>query len=125
MEEQLVSFDTAKLAKEKGFHRNIKGGDRYEADGTISQNGFWSYNTSAPTQSLLQKWLRDTHNLQIEIMAYDDLDDENKYVYDYLIVYKLMADEDECDSEPEFTTYEEALEVALFESLKFIPSNEK
>lgn len=43
MKEQLISINTAKLAKQKGF--------------TIP----------APTQSLLQKWLRLNHNLDVLI----------------------------------------------------------
>lgn len=79
MKEQLISFDTAKLAKEKGFDfktedffqynektfgvREESGLPRYYADG-CSQ-------CSRPTQSLLETWLFEKHNIHIEI-TFDD-----------------------------------------------------
>ena len=101
MQEQLISFDTAKLAKEKrftmfkdnfksalvdsrnydvqrySFYRVIKEEQMLNLNvGTNSSNinGLWeSYNDKnfviqenyfAPTQTLLQKWLREKHNIE-------------------------------------------------------------
>ena len=71
MEEQLITFETAKLAKEKGF--NWKVSLHYESNG----NRFFdkvecNFNNvelicSAPTQSLLQKFIRETRDVHIEI----------------------------------------------------------
>ena len=81
MQEQLISFETVKLAKEKGLEQyptklfypyyNYKGefkGDvkdylkKYlnEEDTTNFENVF------APTQSLLQKWLREKYDIHYE-----------------------------------------------------------
>ena len=46
MKEQLISYETAVLAHKKGFKRNI-------------------INTCP--QSVLQKWLREVHDIDIEI----------------------------------------------------------
>lgn len=63
MREELVSFETAKLAKEKGFNESC---NFYYQRGVISTDGHFSrynkgvdYICSAPTQSLLQRWLRE------------------------------------------------------------------
>ena len=92
MEEQLVEFETAKLAKEKGF--NEKCLYNYKSNGIIAD---WdeldyvesNYNTipeyiftansecangyiTAPTQTLLQKWLREEHFMWVEITLFGD-----------------------------------------------------
>ena len=78
MKEQLISLETAKLAKEKGFNIEVKtyfdikkfGDKPCEFYGRLNANDYNSWDDklkkninagyiSAPTQSLLQKWLRD------------------------------------------------------------------
>ncbi|WP_394749599.1 hypothetical protein [Spongiimicrobium salis] len=67
MKEQLISFETAKLAKEKGFNEVVI--DNYGPMESILWKGqhknselrYLEY--SAPTQSSLQKWLRDKHGI--------------------------------------------------------------
>ena len=131
MKEQLISFETAKLAKEKGFNIPCKyfykekyiNAIEYEVvhDGHLEAN--WNENfkyspaeCSAPTQSLLQKWLREKHHLII-IIAYQYEHDSTPYSY---WIYK------ENNSLPinqwvnDLNTYEEALEVGLQEALKLI-----
>ena len=131
MKEQLISFKTAKLAKEKGFNIPCKyfykekyiNAIEYEVvhDGHLEAN--WNENfkyspaeCSAPTQSLLQKWLREKHHLII-IIAYQYEHDSTPYSY---WIYK------ENNSLPinqwvnDLNTYEEALEMGLQESLKLI-----
>lgn len=75
MEEQLISFETAVLAKEKGFNektyyaywRNIEG-NYFICDNVNDINSeLLPHNYSAPTQSLLQKWLREKHFIFVEI----------------------------------------------------------
>lgn len=72
MREQLILIETARLAKEKGFGWETF--RYYEDDGHLSN--FWGNNNynripdafSAPTQSLLQKWLREVHKININCM---------------------------------------------------------
>jgi len=69
MKEQLIEFKTAKLAKEKGF-------DWHDDDtpwinngsSRIIKNGNFATHP-APTQSLLQKWLRETQKISISIIC--------------------------------------------------------
>ena len=68
--EDYVSFETAKLLKEKGFdvesYASIKvfGGNMYEI------NGEWitpTEDTIIPTLQMAMKWLREVHKIHIEI----------------------------------------------------------
>lgn len=71
MEEQLITFDTAKLAEEKGFPQ-LKQGLYFTKDKEHCLVG-WGFKSddfavySAPTQSLLQKWIREVRGVHIEI----------------------------------------------------------
>ena len=67
--EDYVSFEVAKLLKEKGF--NEKTPASYNESGEF-QEGFGRWNTtpiyySAPTFQMAMKWLRETHNIYIDI----------------------------------------------------------
>lgn len=154
MEEQVISFETAKLAKEKEFKEEClhyyfedaefrqhkiedtygyygeeytveyeellnnwndkflikKNGDR--CFGCKKTNGYLE-TFSAPTQSLLQKWLREEHRLHICI-AYGDL--SNKYMGDIMSHDGKMLVDIECIHD----TYEDALEEGLQEALKLV-----
>lgn len=121
MKEQSITFETAKLAKEKGFkQRDIEVGfSYYKPDGEklkLREYGteFIKYCTPFCTQSLLQKWLRESHQISIKI---DDFYTDSKLKFDYNIC-KLGSQED--NPKGLFETYEKALEEALFEALKLI-----
>ena len=120
MEEKLVSFSTAKLAKEKGFD--------------ISTNKYWcnyytdepfnkwkllpteelsisSMEFAAPTQSLLQKWLREVHGIDVLV-------DKGFLCDNYS--HEIYHKNDMFESEYIFKTFEKALEKGLYEGLKLI-----
>ena len=69
----------------------------------------------APTQSLLQKWLREDYAIHIEIIP-NEKDPKNLWV---TIVYPLYFMK-EPSNEGTFKTYELALENGLIEGLKLI-----
>jgi len=127
MKEQLVSFDTAKLAKKKGF-------DIIQDKGYYNHGGIelvlWvvceDYNDQkdfivfAPTQSLLQKWLREEHDIVVYILPHAPQKriDVKVSLYSACLWYK-----NEYQSEVNSAkTYEEALEKGLQEALKLIKS---
>lgn len=119
MNEQLISFETAKLAKEKGFFN----GDIFyffKNNGELTykdrSDKFVSYDISAPTQSLLQKWLREKHHLII-IVAYQYEHDSTPYSY---WIYKELQSLPINQWVNDLNTYEEALELGLQEALKLI-----
>ena len=116
IKEQLINFETAKLAKEKGFTYAY---EFYDKEGNIEDFGMvggWTdchdENYAAPTQSLLQKWLREVHNLHISVNPKILPSNEIKY---YLFKGKIKKDFKDL-----FNTYEDALEIGLQEALKLI-----
>lgn len=115
MEEVIIEFETAKLAKEKGFNRFSK--IIYNQDKTLSYIEEEKYNgkTSilAPTQVLLQSWLRVEHNIEVNILS-----DQMGYM---LIVVKRNVRLEVLEIERNiFERYEDALEEGLLIGLKNI-----
>jgi hypothetical protein len=132
MKDQLISFETAKLAKEKGFNihtsyncwvkllddsiiHNSEREDKLEHERT-------KYYLSQPSQSLLQKWLREKYNIQISILFYDN---GSTKIPEYKIEVSHPNTWDEKDEfvKSDFNTYEKALEIGLKEALKLIKND--
>ena len=129
MQEQLISFETAKLAKEKGFdipqnkmysfgsemfssilEIKFHDGNKHECsiepynwNGKIGVTSTKYY--SAPTQSLLQKWLREVHKKDVYCWPCESQIDDSNTTW---------------TSGKSVGTYEEALEVGLINALKSI-----
>ena len=134
MQEQLISFKTARLAKEKGFQELVSNcyyeGELFGSYAMMSEddsafidvmdgNELENHNHidfedrfSAPTQSLLQKWLREKYD--ILIFPYINFQEKD---YFYCSIFPKNGDR---FSTEDFLTYEEALEVGLQEALKLI-----
>ena len=131
MEEQLISSETAKLAKVKGFDEltpNLYVVDPDVRTATANNNGRTNSNYierkdykvySRPTQSLLQKWLREEHNLHILMNV--GMNDGVKQTF-YCNIFKFGKNlyVGKFRSETSIYTYEEALEKGLIEALKLI-----
>jgi hypothetical protein len=126
MQEQLISFETAKLAKEKGFNVACNTG-YHPDDGNLLSGNMWKSilryksdrHTYAPTQSLLQKWLRDVHDVHIEIPSLS-LSEKS---FDYIVINSERKRLFE-SSVYSYDTYEEALEAALIKALIVIAHRE-
>lgn len=131
MKDEIISFETAKLAKEKGLvegidceylYSKIKGRVLLPSiknlegyfDGKLT-NERESHLFFAPTQSLLQRWLREVHNINLFVF-------KTKYINslkdcwccenDYMGISDISTEGTD--------TYEEALELGLKEALKLI-----
>lgn len=69
--EDYISFEIAKLLKEKGFIENCL--MRYSKVGDLVEEAYkfnWNFQTidySAPTLQIVMKWLREVHNMYYEI----------------------------------------------------------
>lgn len=78
--EEIVTYEVAKLAKEKGFPQHI-GNDAYIVENVYEDEyevgccypiqfiPDYLPTITAPTQALLQKWLREEKDIHIEIVA--------------------------------------------------------
>jgi len=133
MKEQLIEFETAKLAKEKGFDwevLNHYNNELFYNDEFVNNKGYLfeddvknselePFEYSAPTQSLLQKWLRDEHDCLVEITTAGK---DEHYVKVLLpdIMSPYFEPEQESIGDVDFETYEQALEAGLIEALKLI-----
>jgi len=121
MTDQLISFETAKLAEEKGFnipcplYFRENGSTTTETAMKTSLEGIDYY--AQPTQSLLQKWLREVHDIHVYVNYYSfAVRESNGYYYHFgksVRNVQLMY-------YGKYNTYEEALEIGLQGALKLI-----
>ena len=86
----------------------------------IDYSGKNWYMCSAPTQSLLQKWLREIHNIHVELEIFND-SIFRVSVWKLNVTKHLRMDQLECNVEDN-RIYEKALEKGLQEALKLIKS---
>lgn len=138
MKEQLVKFETAILAKKKGFCIDPTSFDVGDGSSIVlckesneskkdyikrckeiyHKTGCFGHSPNdlakLCSQSLLQKWLREKHNIHIDM-------------YRNALGFQCNLDKAECGThickvvEYEELTYEQALEAGLKEALKRIP----
>jgi len=142
MEDEIVSFETAMLLKEKGFNEpcsyyyeddDLYKLGYYHGDGT----GFVRNNSpidgrflcekmqcTAPTQSLAQKWLRETRNITFNANPHSN---DGKIIY--VVTIKVISSNkyidfnvmmDTSNKATMFDTYEDAIEAGLKYCLKSI-----
>jgi hypothetical protein len=142
MKEQLIEFETAKLAKEKGFslwtNERFYGKtyDKNTAKSLYTNTSFMMYENNntpkndsptydAPTQSLLQKWLRDKFIMDVQpICTYKTFRFYHLgiiFINDKNQIDTILIKDEGMPTNKLFNSYEEALEEGLFETLKLIP----
>ena len=132
--EDYVSFETAKLLKEKGFDeycRTIYNAgvfcsiasldcrwnegygelieEKQNSDFSIYDNAI-----SAPTLQMAMKWLREVHNLSVR-PRYDEVEDEKEHLYYVWFFDILSMNPYKTLVEPihGYSTYEEACEAGI------------
>jgi len=119
MEEQRIIFETARLAKEKGFNLrceyfyNAGSGWKLQSD-SILRTGHDEF-VEAPTQAQLQKWLREKgFFVSVEADTYNEI---VKYNANILNLKTLLHP---LDGFTIFPSYENAMEEGLQEGLKLL-----
>lgn len=131
IEEQFVSFDTAKMLKEAGFDvpcRGVYVRDRtgyyefreYDNKQTTddlcwnTEDGF-QYEYLAPTQALAARWLREAHNIDVMVDVYNrDYYVCNVYKNKHLMIIRNIVT----------SSFEKVLEEGLCEAIKLIKSED-
>lgn len=139
MTETLITFPVAKIAKEKGFNWETIYWFEKHREEWISHSCFEGYELSPcnnnvsnktisqPTQSLLQKWLREKHNINVESNYLSNIQTYRCIFKPMNIIpksFKTRADFDNAVykyyGKINYDRYEEALEAGLIEGLKHI-----
>ena len=129
IEEQFVSFDTAKLLKEAGF--DVPCTSQYTEGKSIWNVGYPDnfnqdeFGYSRPTQALAERWLREAHGIHVSSNIFMDsandadgntVDEWNFWSYDLFDNSGRIIEE----SDDRYDSYEEALEAGLKRSLELI-----
>ena len=142
MEDEIVSFETAMLLKEKGFNEPCS---HYYEDNDLYKLGYYhgegtgfvrnnspidgrflceKMQCTAPTQSLAQKWLRETRNITFNANPHSN---DGKIIY--VVTIKVISSNkyidfnvmmDTSNKATIFDTYEDAIEAGLKNCLKSI-----
>jgi hypothetical protein len=114
--EDYVSFETAKLLKEKGFdegcraHYGTAGSFSYEKYKVEASECEMHNAILAPTLQMAMKWLREVHNIVCNI----DIESRNFYYYSIFIIRSSIEAQYQLTSQkPYFETYEQACKAAI------------
>ena len=132
MKDELVTFKTAKLAKEKDFNELCF--DAYNRLGNKYSDGWCEYiddnaiiirnselkisSYTAPTQSLLQKWLREIHNIILWVQPVTGVSGYEQYEFMYYI--EQVDSNDGESGASKGMNWEETFEYGLQEALRLI-----
>lgn len=128
IKDQIITFDTAKLAKEKGLTHGLRcegiyciGWGSMKEDKAFSSSPRDNVNGQfhlalAPTQSALQKWLREVHKIYIVLTPHID---KNRNIIYHVDIYSESITEDDLTIW-KYYNYEEGLEFGLQEALKLV-----
>jgi len=130
MKDTLITHKTAYLSKDKGF--KLPNSTNYIEAFDLSDNSLIKIRIEdqsmlrvaiCVTQPLLQKWLREEHNIHIEVKVSDFIIDTNYYwsifgAYNKTMI-RCLSNSGEQTKEF-YNTYEEALEEGLYQGLKLI-----
>lgn len=123
--EDYVSFETAKLLKEKGFDEpcecfydtgnndvSIVNGWMDISNSELEEREFVCY--SAPTLQMAMKWLREVHNIFIDIVSRFSMNADKDVCFSYSCK-KLIGTYKSCyeHSDGEWWNYEDACEAAI------------
>lgn len=123
--EDYVSFEVAKLLKEKGFDGECR--DYYNTDGHFYSEDFksnWNHEGgaitifSAPTLQMAMKWLREVHKLGVfPTTFYREMGNKVKHDYGSTIVrldtFKIIGNKNVEDFTFAADTYEETAEKTI------------
>jgi hypothetical protein len=116
--EDYVSFEVAKLLKERGFDEKTLS---YYEDNVLCHGDWFEWNRSplghvaAPTLQMAMKWLREVHNkhcdigYDIDVKWFFQIIDLKETIEDHYTEMKFYHSNNQCN----FKSYEQAAEAAL------------
>lgn len=110
--EDYVSFETAKLLKEKGFDESTElcfVGEEWESPSPLTNSQLPDGRYSRPTLQMAMKWLREVHNISVEPLVDFGSGDEYWWTADVGYIRKDGLIDELCG----YNSYEEACEAAI------------
>lgn len=115
IQEAYVSFEAAKLLKEKGFNEPCRWA--YDPNSSSFAKNFSEpknselseYEYSKPTQQMVMAWFREVHNINIDIVSIWNL---KRWEYQVFIITPSTSENPYVDNTL-YMGYEEAVEAAL------------
>ena len=129
LSEDYVSYEVAKLLKEKGF--NERSAASYDPKGQLQEGrAYWNKTPiwyAAPTHQMAMKWLREVYHIEMYItFGFPFIDDKQQYKYFWSIVkvcdnhleYPMDDPGSASYNEEMADSYEEAVEATLKYSLE-------
>lgn len=127
IEEQFVSFDTAKMLKEAGFDAPcyVQYSDRgVQWDASYPDNfNADDFGYSCPTQALAARWLREVHNLHVyAIQTNLPLTEPQTTKWKWGYIVTKVDDPTAPDKlfDINYTTYEEAMEAGIRRAIESV-----
>ena len=112
--EDYVSFETAKLLKEKGFDEPCVYVYRHDCSEDIWDADKEDIACQKPTLQMAMKWLRESHNINIDIVP---IWNQKRFEYQVFVVTPENAKHCYIDDKL-YLGYEEACEMAIKYCLK-------
>lgn len=134
--EDYVSLETAKMLKGKGYDEECAYYIICDEDGHVRPLYASTVSSLTKTNKILykcptlyeaQKWLRQKHNLHINVGIWGDysidadgnkVDERQYWAFDTYFTTNIMSHIFNCDGE--YDTYEQALDAGIREALKLI-----
>lgn len=121
--EDYVSFEIAKLLKEKGFNGNtsscyiLEDSTHHIINDEVVQNEYYESQDSnehihliqAPTLQMVMKWLREVHNIHIDICSNWDI---IHWIYQVFVITPRTSRNSYVDKIL-YTSYEKAVEAGI------------
>lgn len=132
IQDQICTYEVAKLAKEKGFNvptitvkvEKIKGTEKeiWDEEECRYITQWETRSLRIPTQSLLQRWLQEEKNLYISIIAHAKL---KRVYYEWEVRYiSALGNMNKSSSVMSIETYRyNTYELALEDALKYALEN--
>lgn len=149
MQDELITLETSILAKEKGFNewcgtqyskyikdcKPYKSGDIERHNNSMRNSCCFSsdshINYACPTQSLLQRWLFEIHNIYTTSLPHRNIEDGHIKLTFYSVLIKDLGQNIFCEADSlgasveEFESPEQALEAGLQQALKLIDNGKQ
>lgn len=109
MKDELIKFETFRMAEDKGYWTSLDDESRRRLRGKL------------PTQSLLQRWLREVHKIYVCMEPHSVGPGAHSWWLSKPQHFYKLSNVHELEHPYEFWSYEEALEKGLQAALKLIP----